>query len=345
MSALDYTLPPGLEAHAPPESSGAIGRDDVRLMVSDGLDAPRHLHFTELPGALRAGDVLVVNTSGTLAAAVGGDLPSHGSVAVHFSSELGRGRWVVELRTPDGTATAPLTDDVGGETVAIVGGGLVQVVDRLPGSSRLWKALVWTPTPTVDHLRRHGRAIRYAYVPADWPIDDYQTVFARHPGSAEMPSASRPFTADLVVDLVTAGVVVVPLTLHTGVSSLEAHERPYPERFRVPATTARIVNQAHAAGARVIAVGTTVVRALESAVGHDGLVRESDGWTDLLVTPERGVAAVDGLLTGWHEPEATHLLMLEAVAGRAALELAYPQAIDVGYRWHEFGDVHLLLAR
>lgn len=345
MSALDFHLPPALEAHAPPETRGASGRDDVRLMISEGLSPVRHARFTDLPGALRAGDVLVVNTSGTLAAAVAGDLPSHGPVDVHFSSELGRGRWVVELRTPTGPATEPLTDDVAGETVAIDGGGLVQVVDRLPGSTRLWRAVVWTPTPARDHLCRHGRPIRYAYVPEVWPIDAYQTVFAREPGSAEMPSASRPFTADLVVDLVTAGVVVVPVTLHTGVSSLEAHERPYAERFRVPAVTARIVNQARAAGARVIAVGTTVVRALESAVGHDGLVHESDGWTDLLITPERGVAAVDGLLTGWHEPEASHLLMLEAVAGRAALELAYSAAIEAGYHWHEFGDVHLLLAR
>jgi S-adenosylmethionine:tRNA ribosyltransferase-isomerase len=159
-----------------------------------------------------------------------------------------------------------------------------------------------------------------------------------------MPSASRPFTDEIVVDLIAAGVVVVPITLHTGVSSLEAHERPYPERFRVPAATARIVNEARSAGGRVVAVGTTVVRALESAVGHDGRVHAADGWTDLLITPERGVAVVDGLLTGWHEPEATHLLMLEAVAGRPALELAYPEAIAAGYRWHEFGDVHLLLA-
>lgn len=343
MSALDFHLPPALEAHAPPESRGATGRDDVRLMISDGMAPPRHTRFADLPSALRPGDVLVVNTSGTMAAALVGDLPSRGAVHVHFSSELGRGRWVVELRRPDGPATRPLTDDVTGETVAVDGGGLVQVVERLPGSQRLWRAVVWTPTPVVDHLRRHGRPIRYAYVPEAWPIEDYQTVFAREPGSAEMPSASRPFTADLVVDLVTSGVLVVPVTLHTGVSSLEAHEHPYPERFRVPTVTASIVEHARRHGSRIIAVGTTVVRALESAVGHDGLVHEADGWTDLLITPERGVAVVDGLLTGWHEPEATHLLMLEAVAGRGPLELAYPQAIEHGYHWHEFGDVHLLL--
>ncbi len=341
---LDFHLPPELEAHEPPEAGSAVDRSDVRLMISEGLAPPRHHRFAELASALRPGDVLVVNTSGTLAAAVSGCLPSLGAVAVHFSSELGHGRWVVEIRRPSGRATLPVADDVSGQTVAIDGGGLVQIVDRLPGSARLWRALVWTPRPTLDHLRRHGRPIRYSYVPNDWPIEAYQTVFARHPGSAEMPSASRPFSAEMVVDLVTAGVVVVPITLHTGVSSLEAHERPYPERFTVPATTARIIDQARAADGRIIAVGTTVVRAVESAVGHDGQVHAVDGWTDLMITPERGVSVVDGLLTGWHEPEATHLFMLEAVAGRAALELAYPEAIAAGYRWHEFGDVHLLLA-
>jgi S-adenosylmethionine:tRNA ribosyltransferase-isomerase len=127
------------------------------------------------------------------------------------------------------------------------------------------------------------------------------------------------------------------------VASLEAHETPYPERYEVPGPTARLVNATHAAGGRVVAVGTTVVRALETAVDDDGIVHPGHGWTDLVVTPERGVRAVDGLLTGWHEPEASHLLMLEAVAGRRALELAYGAALAAGYRWHEFGDIHLIL--
>ena len=343
MSAtLDFELAPELEAHEPPEAGGG-DRSAVRMMVSHGDDPPMHARFAELPGALDAGDVLVVNTSSTIAAAVDGHLPSAGMVRVHFSSELGRGRWVVEVRAVVGPATEPFPHDVASETVAITGGGLVQLVERLPGSRRLWLAVVWTPVPTIEHLRHHGRPIRYAYVPVDWPLEAYQTVFGRRPGSAEMPSASRPFTAEVVVDLVTAGIVIVPVTLHTGVSSLEAHEAPYPERFTVPEHTARLVNEARAAGRRVVAVGTTVVRALESAVGHDGLVRAADGWTDLLVTPDRGVAAVDGLLTGWHEPRATHLLMLEAVAGRRALELAYAEAVATGYRWHEFGDLHLIL--
>ncbi len=149
-----------------------------------------------------------------------------------------------------------------------------------------------------------------------------------------------------------------PISLHTGVASAEAFEPPYPERFAVPPATARLVNAARARrraalraggpergapGGRVIAVGTTAVRALESATGADGRVRAAAGWTDLVVTPERGVRAVDGLLTGLHEPTASHLLMLRAVTDGAALERAYAEAVRRRYLWHEFGDLHLLL--
>jgi len=198
--------------------------------------------------------------------------------------------------------------------------------------------------PDVDtYLARHGRPIRYGYVERDWPVAVYQTVYATEPGSAEMPSAGRPITPEIITALVARGVAVSPLVLHTGVSSLEGHEAPYPEYYRVPAETAERVNATHAAGHRVIAVGTTVVRALESAVDEHRVVHPADGWTELVVTPERGVHAVDGLLTGWHEPQASHLLMLEAVAGRCPLERAYAAALAAGYRWHEFGDSHLLL--
>ncbi|MFF1798658.1 S-adenosylmethionine:tRNA ribosyltransferase-isomerase, partial [Kitasatospora sp. NPDC058263] len=193
------------------------------------------------------------------------------------------------------------------------------------------------------YLGRHGKAIRYGYVDRDWPIEAYQTVFATVPGSSEMPSAARPFTAGVVARLAGRGVLVAPITLHTGVASPEAHEAPYAEWFRVPAATARLVGHVRAGGGRVIAVGTTAVRALESAVGPDGSVREAEGWTELVVTPERGVRAVDGLLTGWHEPRASHLLMLAAVAGRPLLERCYAAAVHERYLWHEFGDVNLLL--
>jgi S-adenosylmethionine:tRNA ribosyltransferase-isomerase len=221
--------------------------------------------------------------------------------------------------------------------------GLVELEQPYRDSDRLWVARLHLPTAALAYLAVHGRPIRYGYVSRPWPLSAYQNVYAMEPGSAEMPSAGRPFTSELVTRLVAKGVGVTPLVLHTGVASLEADETPYPEHFTVPSTTAERVNATRRAGGRVVAVGTTVVRALESAVAPDGSVRATSGWTDLVVTPERGVAVVDGLLTGWHEPEASHLLMLEAVGGRDLLERSYAASLELGYRWHEFGDVHLIL--
>jgi S-adenosylmethionine:tRNA ribosyltransferase-isomerase len=171
----------------------------------------------------------------------------------------------------------------------------------------------------------------------------YQTVFAREPGSAEMPSAGRPFTTELVTDLVARGVLFAPVLLHTGVSSLEGGEAPLPEPFRVPATTARLVEETRSAGKRVVAVGTTVTRALESATDSVGRVQPARGWTDLVLGADRPALVVDGLITGWHAAEATHQALLRAVAGAELVGAAYASASKEGYLWHEFGDSCLLL--
>ena len=158
-----------------------------------------------------------------------------------------------------------------------------------------------------------------------------------------MPSAGRPFTAEIVTDLVTRGVGVAPVLLHTGVSSQEAGEAPLPERFAVPAATARLVNLTRASGGRVVAVGTTVTRALESAADPDGTVRARSGWTDLVLGPQRPARVVGGLVTGWHAPGASHLQLLQAVAGPGLVRRAYAAALRHRYLWHEFGDSCLLL--
>ncbi|MGW7430517.1 S-adenosylmethionine:tRNA ribosyltransferase-isomerase [Streptomyces sp. NPDC054861] len=357
MSVLEeLRVPEERSARVPAEQRGpGRGRDDVRLMVSRGTEV-WHQAFRELPGWLRAGDVLVVNTSPTLAAAVSGRLggePAGRPVVVHFSTRGDDGRWAVELRDPDGRGSSRAR--AGGPPGAAVrlpdGARLVLDEPLAPGSGRLWWARADAPVPEL--LARHGRPIRYGYTERDQPMEAYQTVFALPSpdgaGSAEMPSAGRPFTTRLVTELVCRGVRFAPITLHTGVASAEAHEPPYPERFEVPEASARVVNEARATGGRVIAVGTTAVRALESAAagGPGGwprsVVRAAAGWTDLVVTPARGVRVVDGLLTGLHEPAASHLLMLEAVAGRAALHRAYEEALRALYLWHEFGDLHLIL--
>ncbi len=212
---------------------------------------------------------------------------------------------------------------------------------RLP-RVRLWVARLDCPGGVLAYAAEHGSPIRYDYVRERWPLAYYQTVFASVPGSAEMPSAGRAFTRELVERLRANGVRIAPLVLHTGVSSLEPDEPPYPERYCVPADTADEVNRAHAAGRRVIAVGTTVVRALETVASPDGRVSPGAGWTDLVITPERGVEAVDAILTGFHPPRASHLAMLEALAGRSHLAVAYRAALRERYLWHEFGDLHLI---
>lgn len=343
---LTVRVPEELSARVPVEQRGpGLGRDSVRLLVSRGTEVTHHA-FVELPRLLRAGDLLVVNTSPTLAAAVGGWI-GHARVVVHFSTRGDDGRWAVELRDPDGRGTTRArAGGPAGTEVRLAGGARLVLEEPLSArGERLWWARVSRDVPGL--LREHGRAIRYAYTERDQPLSAYQTVFALPSpdgaGSAEMPSAGRPFTARMVAELVSRGVQFAPVGLHTGVASAEVHEPPYPERYAVPEASARLIGAVRAGGGRVIAVGTTAVRAVESAAGPDGVVRARSGWTDLVVTPERGVRVVDGLLTGLHEPEASHLLMLEAVAGRAAIDRGYEEALRGRYLWHEFGDVHLLL--
>ena len=341
-SALVAPLAAAQEASEPPEVRGR-DRSDVRLLVSEGLNDLVHTTFSDLPNALHRGDVVVVNTSATIPAAIDGARPDGTAIRVHFSTEMPGGFWLVEARRPEQGSTVPLADDLTGLDVGLAGGGHVTMLDRLPGSTRLWLASAHLGEPVVDYLARHGEPIRYRHTPGAWPLQAYQQIFGTDPGSAEMPSAARPFTASTVLDLVRRGVTIETILLHAGVSSLEAHEMPYPERYRVPDATASHLNAVHHAGGRVIAVGTTVVRALETVADHRGMMHPGAGWTDVVITPERGVRAVDGLVTGWHEPEASHLLMLEAIAGRTVLECAYRAARREGYLWHEFGDSHLLL--
>ncbi|MGW5717271.1 S-adenosylmethionine:tRNA ribosyltransferase-isomerase [Amycolatopsis sp. NPDC003865] len=324
-----FDLPAELSASAPPEARG-VARDGVRLLVASPAGV-HHSVFSSLGSFLSAGDLLVVNTSATLPAAV--DAVRDGQpVAVHFSTALDDGSWIVELRAPHG----PLLDGRAGERVSLPGGASLTLLSS--DSPRLWRAKVTVEVP--DLLAAAGRPIRYGYVPRAWPLRDYQTVFAREPGSAEMPSAARPFTESLVTRLVTDGVLFAPLVLHTGVSSPEAGEPPQAERYRVPPATAALVSWVRSRGGRVIAVGTTAARAVESAA--DGA---ASGWTDLVLGPDRPARVVDGIVTGLHAPDASHLLLLEAVAGRELVQRAYDAAVERRYLWHEFGDVSLLLRR
>ncbi len=333
--------PPVRRAAGEPAQARGLARDAVRMLVASG-DGLTHARARDLPGHLRAGDVVVVNTSATLPAALPARRADGTPLRLHLSTRAGgERRWVVELRA----GGERFRGGRAGERIALPGGASATLLAPYLTGARLWLAELDTGwTALLDYLYEHGAPIRYGNLARDRPLADYQTMFAAHPGSAEMPSAGRPFTPALVRALVAGGIAIVRLTLHTGVSSQEAGEPPYPERFAVPRRSARTINAARARGGRVVAVGTTVVRALESVARADGTVARGAGWTRHVVTPERGVRAVDGLLTGWHDPEATHQLMLEAVAGRALVADSYRAALAHGYLWHEFGDVHLLLA-
>jgi S-adenosylmethionine:tRNA ribosyltransferase-isomerase len=350
---LNFALPAELEAGEPPEARG-LRRDEVRLMVSHyGDDTVIHTRFAALDQVLRAGDVLVINTSGTLNAALAATRADGTPLELHLSTHLPADLWIVEVRQPGEVASQPFRAARAGETLALPAGGAVTLhtpyladrsapIDPAAGS-RLWIATLALPEPLHAYLEAHGFPIRYGYVRQPWPAEYYQTVYAVEPGSAEMPSAGRAFTAELITRLVARGVQIVPLVLHTGVASLEDHEPPYEEWYRVSLTTAQAVNAARATGRRVIAVGTTAIRALETVTDESGTTHPGEGWTRLVITPERGLRAVDGLLSGLHEPRASHLAMLEALTGRRHLQVTYAEALRCGYLWHEFGDLHLML--
>lgn len=350
LSLTDFELHPDLEASAPPEARG-LSRDKVRLMVSyKSDDRLVHARFDEVGKFLEPGDVVVINTSGTMPAAMNatgaGGLP----LELHLSTRLPADLWVIELRRIKGKKSEPFFDAQAGEVFQLPEGASARLLTAYAencltsnNKTRLWIARLQLPLPLPEYLARNGFAIRYDYVKQAWPIEYYQTVYNTEIGSAEMPSAGRPFTPELITELVSKGVQIAPLILHTGVASQEAHEPPYEEFYQVPAVTASIVNNAKSAGKRIIAVGTTVVRAMESVADNRGYVHPGEGWTSLVITPGRGIRVFDGLLTGFHEPQASHLSMLTALAGRRHISIAYQAALAERYLWHEFGDIHLIL--
>jgi len=330
----NLVLPDAYEAHEPPEARG-LTRDRVRLLVSFA-DSERieHAQFSDLPAFLRPGDLLVINVSATIPAALTAQRKDGSRVLTHISTQLPAGLNVVEFREASITT---------GETLQLPGGGKISALAPYPGSQRLWIARLELPEALLAYLERWGKPIAYSYVHGSWPIETYQNVYAKVPGSAEMPSAGRPFTTEMMDRLARTGVFFTPIILHTGVSSLEHDEPPYQEYFEVPHEAVTAIQRAKKRQSRVIAVGTTAVRAVESAVDEAGRLIARSGWTDLVIAPEQHLQVVDGMLTGFHEPKATHMAILEALAGGDRVRQAYQAALEEGYLWHEFGDLHLIL--
>jgi len=351
-SPLEFSLPPELEAGEPPEARG-LRRDQVRMMVSNySNNRIRHARFYELAEFLEEGDLIVINTSRTRNSALSAARADGTPLQLHLSTHLDESLWIVEVRLIDKTGQSRHFD-------APQQGEVLKLPDRarailhepytsdcgsnsLP-SQTLWLASLDLSAAVDPYLARFGSPIRYNYVRDRWPLDYYQTIYATESGSAEMPSAGRPFTAELLERLVSNGIRIAPLILHAGISNLETHEPPYKEFYRVPRATARQVNETSAANKRIVAVGTTVTRAIEAVTDENGLVHAGEGWTCLVITPERGLRVVNALLTGLHEPKASHLGILEALAGRSHLRLSYEEALRWNYLWHEFGDLHLII--
>lgn len=327
------------EAHEPPELRGG-SRDAVRLLVSTPA-GHHHSQFANLVNFLCPGDLLVVNRSATIAASLPAD-GRPGSFILNLSSRYGGDAhgsvWLAEPRW-DFDRPGPLPLGVG--EVATVAGLRTTFLHPYPELARLW--FVRFEGDVLGAASTLGQPIRYGYVATPYGLEHYQTLFGTLPGSAEMPSASRPFTERVLRSLALKDVQIATITLHTGVSSLDKSDTLYPEPFNVPAETVAAIARAKASGARVIAVGTTVVRAVESAF-YDGSLHATEGFTRLYLRPGYPVAVVDGLITGLHAPEASHLEMLYALAGETLVREAYEEAVEAGYLWHEFGDSHLILS-
>ncbi len=349
---LQFALPPELEAGEPPEARG-LRRDQVRLMVSNPHAGEiQHARFEDLPSLLQRGDVLVLNTSRTRNSALKALRSDGMELELHLSSHLEADLWSLEVRALDRTGKSHhFAGGRPGEKLTLIAGATATLLrphvsdcdEQAAPSTTLWEAELRLPLPVDEYLRRHAFPIRYNYVKESWPLFYYQTVYATEAGSAEMPSAGRAFTDELLNQIRSRGIDVASLVLHTGISNLETHEPPYKEFYRVPEETAALVNRARSKGRGVVAVGTTVVRALESVISADGSVHAGEGWTCLIVRPETRLRAVNALLTGFHEPEASHLAILQALAGSEHIEQAYAEALRQRYLWHEFGDLHLIL--
>jgi S-adenosylmethionine:tRNA ribosyltransferase-isomerase len=341
--AISFVLPPELEASQPAEYRG-LRRDQVRLLVLPRFEgAPVDTRFDALGEFLRPGDLLVVNASRMLPALLKARDENGNPVEVRLAQRRSQDTWDVLLldgRRHVGRAGMKL--DFGQGLSALL-------LDPRPDLPFLWRAR-FNPCcmPLIDLIYRLGEPVRYSYVEEVLPLDVYQTVYASRPGSVEMPSAGRPLTWELILKLRRMGVDMASLSLHTGLSStrddaLDASRPNFDEEYEITEQAAAAVNSTRLLGGRVIAVGTTVVRALETAAHPDGLIEAKHGWTSLRIDARYRLRAVDALLTGMHEPASSHLDLLSAFVEPERLQAAYTEAIQRGYLWHEFGDMNLII--
>jgi S-adenosylmethionine:tRNA ribosyltransferase-isomerase len=340
LSELDYTLPPELIAQTP-----AASRDASRLLVIDRARGSFEDHvFTELPALLRPGDCLVLNDSRVIPARVLARDKDGRSIEVLFVEPIAPHRWWALVR-PGRRCRVGTELLVGGAVrlrVAGINSDGTRLVERLDGTIE-------------DAMREHGLPPLPPYISrfASPTVDDrerYQNVYARPPGSVAAPTAGLHFTNGVLDALRRSGVEVVTLTLHVGpgtfrpikAATVEDHVLP-PERIVIPPAAADAVNRARADRRRVVAVGTTTTRALEAAAGPDDLVGALQGMARIYIAPGHRFRVVDGLITNFHLPRSSLLVLVAAFAGRELILKAYDHAIRAGYRFYSYGDATLIL--
>lgn len=340
VKSLDFHLPDELNASHPPEKRG-LRRDHVRMMVLDRTTGEfRHDQFNHLPNYLKPGDLIILNNSRTIPAAL-------------------KGTWVRQLEQMAGQVEVRLAKRRNEDTWdALIIANVVNIGDNFHFSTELSATIIGTydnsPLKTIQFSKTGadlfntiyslGEPIRYEYINEPWALDYYQTVFGSHPGSVEMPSAGRAFSWELLFTLMQGGVQIEYIQLHTGLSyfpdeEFETSPDDNYEDYHISERTMQKILETKASGKRVIAVGTTVVRALESAARNNAL----SGSTNLYINRHSNLKMVDGMITGLHEPKASHLEMLSAFISEQHLLCAYDEAIKSRYLWHEFGDMNLII--
>lgn len=344
-SLIQFELPHHLACPEPTERRN-MERDEIRLLVTKKQGQTEHTIFKDLPRFLNTGDVLVVNTSATIPAALPVSLPGGAGGRLHISTRLNNRNWLIEIREISGNRTVRWKGGEEGMAFQLRSGAVVTLEQRFYDAGELlhlWMAHFTINQPMQTYLSANALPVQYDNLSQQYPLSYYQTFFSFHPGSAEMPSAGRGFTTGLTDRLLKKGIVLAPIVLHTGVSSLEEKEMPYPEHMEIDPVTASIINSAKSNGKRIIAVGTTAIRAIETAVNEQEKVVPYRGQTKLFIDKDHTLKVANGLLTGFHEPHASHLNILQAVAGFEHINSAYKAALKAGYYWHQFGDLHLIL--
>lgn len=337
-SLFDYELPPELIAQEPIEP-----RDASRLMVVERASGRiEHRRFRDLPSYLGPPDVLVVNETKVIPARLIGRRPTGGKVELLLVRRHAPSLWEAMARP---ARRAPVG------TRLLFGEGELEglVQEELPEGRRL--VAFAAPGGDVEGtLQRLGGAPLPPYIRKPAPLERYQTVYARYEGSVAAPTAGLHFTPELLGTLAQRGVDTAPLVLHVGpgtfrpvrTKEVEDH-RLESEYYCLPAETAAKINRARAAGGRVVAVGTTVVRTLETVASRHGGIAASEGWADLFIFPGYRFRAVDVLITNFHLPRSTLLMLVCAFAGRKLIMEAYRVAVAERYRFYSFGDAMLIL--